>query len=457
MTDHEHTNNSWRKYTPCGCLLLMFGVGVALPVVGWMIWSANAARMVEAELDKIRAAGEPIDPEDLDSFYRIPEKQANATRLWVVIVNALESESFRQSAQDLPIVGSGPEIPPVGEPWEQLEAVEEFLELYQDEMNSIHEAVALGGYARFDRDFGQGISMLLPNVQGVRSAARMLVLEARVAAHRGDSERVTRAVHGLFATCNSVAEDPITISHLVRVAIAGIAAQELEVALESVELSSDELAILRSDVQAMDLQRGLERSLMGERVVGMLAYRNPAHLEAEITSPIPVRANNEDLTLYLSTLAKCIEASREPFPMAIASSQAAEAHVREVSSSGINRMRYVFTNLLMPAMSAVFQATGRGIGTNSCTDTALAIEQYRLANGSIPASLDELVPAFISSVPIDPMDGKPLRYIVTDSGYTLYSVGRNQVDDGGVSGEELLDEVFSVQSRIANPLTDSRP
>jgi hypothetical protein len=46
--------------------------------------------------------------------------------------------------------------------------------------------------------------------------------------------------------------------------------------------------------------------------------------------------------------------------------------------------------------------------------------------------LDELVPEFISAVPIDPMDIQPLRYkLNADGTFVLYSVGEDGKDDGG--------------------------
>jgi hypothetical protein len=42
------------------------------------------------------------------------------------------------------------------------------------------------------------------------------------------------------------------------------------------------------------------------------------------------------------------------------------------------------------------------------------------------------VPEFLSSVPLDPVDGEPLRYRRNGDGtFLLYSVGENGVDDGG--------------------------
>jgi hypothetical protein len=66
------------------------------------------------------------------------------------------------------------------------------------------------------------------------------------------------------------------------------------------------------------------------------------------------------------------------------------------------------------------------------TVTAVALKRYHLRHGAYPATLNDLVPDFLSAVPIDFMDCKPLRYKPrTDGDFLLYSVGEDGVDDGG--------------------------
>ena len=55
----------------------------------------------------------------------------------------------------------------------------------------------------------------------------------------------------------------------------------------------------------------------------------------------------------------------------------------------------------------------------------------------LPATLDALVPKYISAVPRDPFDGKPLRY--DSKKKIVYSVGYNLKDDGGMAKYFLLD------------------
>lgn len=77
-------------------------------------------------------------------------------------------------------------------------------------------------------------------------------------------------------------------------------------------------------------------------------------------------------------------------------------------------------------------------------DLLMAIELYRAEVGGLPSSLNDLVPNYLSEVPLDPFDpeGGLLRYRIFDepdeSGrtYLLYSVGRDGVDNGGHLGAD---------------------
>jgi hypothetical protein len=63
---------------------------------------------------------------------------------------------------------------------------------------------------------------------------------------------------------------------------------------------------------------------------------------------------------------------------------------------------------------------------------ACALERYRLVHGMYPESLDALAPACIDELPHDIMNGQAYHYQLRPDGtFLLYSVGWNQIDDGG--------------------------
>lgn len=61
----------------------------------------------------------------------------------------------------------------------------------------------------------------------------------------------------------------------------------------------------------------------------------------------------------------------------------------------------------------------------------LAAERYRLTTGKQPTSWTDLVPTYFPAIPTDPYDGKPLRWLNKPTGFMVYSIWTNQVDDGG--------------------------
>lgn len=69
---------------------------------------------------------------------------------------------------------------------------------------------------------------------------------------------------------------------------------------------------------------------------------------------------------------------------------------------------------------------------------ALHVERYRADHGAYPASLDALVPSYLPTLPIDPWDGKPLKFVPVDPTtdpfgrpFILYSVGSDEADNNG--------------------------
>jgi|GEM_PF-4203669 len=64
--------------------------------------------------------------------------------------------------------------------------------------------------------------------------------------------------------------------------------------------------------------------------------------------------------------------------------------------------------------------------------TAIALKRHRLAHGAYPNDLAALTPKHLPAAPADPFaPGSELKYRREGSGFTLYSVGRDGIDDNG--------------------------
>jgi hypothetical protein len=87
---------------------------------------------------------------------------------------------------------------------------------------------------------------------------------------------------------------------------------------------------------------------------------------------------------------------------------------------------------MAPSMGRALLLDVRRIARQRAARIALAVERYRLAHGGqLPESLAELAPTFIDALPNDPFTSKPMIYKKLDKGFTIYSVGEDQTDNGG--------------------------
>jgi len=73
------------------------------------------------------------------------------------------------------------------------------------------------------------------------------------------------------------------------------------------------------------------------------------------------------------------------------------------------------------------------------TRLLIALKRCQMATGSLPRSLDELVPKYIDQVPLDDFDGKPLRYLPDRK--IIYAVGTDLADDGGDAQKDVIFEI----------------
>ena len=94
----------------------------------------------------------------------------------------------------------------------------------------------------------------------------------------------------------------------------------------------------------------------------------------------------------------------------------------------------ILLEILMPAVNKVFEHGYRNRAEVEATVAIVAIIRYEKEKGVYPESLIELVESgYLKEVPIDPFSDEPLVYRRTESGFTLYSVGLDFEDDGGLA------------------------
>jgi hypothetical protein len=460
MQSDRSSKRLWGCLGCGGCLLVVLALIVLVPAIVFFTWSRRASREAEAELAQIRAAGEPTTPDELKSFYPIAPAEQAAARRWAIGVQSLEGQAFQAAAEKLPIVGLGEdEIPPPGQPWPDLQAAEKLLQQYAASLEQLHAAAESGSPARYTADFAPGLNMPLDHIQPLRAGVRLLVLEAHVRAHRGDARGAARSIHTIFMLADSLRQEPIIISQLIRYAFDGIAEDLFERLLPAVDFADEDLDRLQGDLRAIDYSDGVHRAMIGERVMGIMAIRDPASMDpsGQFAAPGWRLFRDANLANYLKQMNRLVAAAKPPWPEARRDTAEICGDLRAAASGGssLTNAEHAIMAVVLPGVGGFLYGAVRSTASSRATDAVVAVERLRRENGRLPQRLQELVPKFLPDIPIDPFDGRPLRYTVQGGRYVVYSVGRDGVDNGGqgdAAGEPDL--VFPVQRRLTQQETN---
>jgi len=130
-----------------------------------------------------------------------------------------------------------------------------------------------------------------------------------------------------------------------------------------------------------------------------------------------------------------------------------QRHINEVKSEDIilsvRKWRYFLVSVFIPALDRASEHAFCAKALHEATLAVTAIKRWQLENGVYPDSLEQLVSAgYLKKLPMDPFSDGVLVYKKMDDNLTLYSVGRNFVDDDA--------EVAKSRGRIARWGTDEK-
>ena len=432
------------------CVLVVLLLFTAVFAIGSFV----SARQLQAELDKICAAGEPMTMADLEAFYARPAKDRDATQLWLEAFAVLNSPAYKSDAKGLPIVGEIETVLSPREPWPQLDAAEAFLAKYRGPLEKIHQASAMGGEARFSINRSDPIEQLLPHFRQ-HDVVRLLRVEAEVLARRNDSRAAAESVRAIFAAARSLEGYPFLYTQLVRMGLNADGCSQIERLLSNCGLSEHDLARFDRALARIDDIAAYRQGLLCDRAWVIDAFENPAKLGPDAPAKAsfgPLR--NIDEIGYLRVMQMYVAASRSTIlPLHEAIGKARD-EVATIMASPSARWRFSMTRQLMPSLEESTQPSVRASldcfcraqASQAATRTGIAIERYRRVYGAAPATLDELVPEFLDQPPVDPFDRAPLRFKSDATGYKVYSIGPDSIDQGGEPGkeEQELDIVFEV-------------
>jgi hypothetical protein len=334
----------------------------------------------------------------------------------------------------------------------------------------------------FQLDYKQGIHLLLPHLVLTKRATQKLTAAVVCDLHNGNTGAAVTNILTALALIHRNAAEGLLISHLVRLAKTAITIAPTWELLQATNVPDAQLAAVQAGWEQLNFLSDAENAFTTERVwmnetirksrashkgfqetFGMIGStggsgsssgsgwswppnweeitEHPRYAIAETMWRSSWSYADELYTLHsqqiiLETL-RSMQTNHSQFYKADN-----DAMTARLTALGVNHAQGTFFRMMnIPDFGDVFGDWGfsktvlkslRVETARRVVVTAIALKRFQLQHGQLPEALGELAPTFLPSVPIDPYDGKPLRYQPNPDGtYLLYSVGPDGKDDGG--------------------------
>ncbi len=301
-------------------------------------------------------------------------------------------------------------------------------------------------------DYSQGFLMNSSHYSGMRQCARMLCFRARIRAHSDDHLGAAADLKRANMLARHLSGDRTLLNELDVISIQAIVDATLQ-------------SIIIHDTTKQENEIGAYRNVMkfttDPSVEFCRVYEGETIFQAEMTDRLADDTSNSmaaslGIPMETATTFRLIYGTERKTQQAIKEDVLKCARNGEWLSESIytkilqrnQKGPAIFSMMTMPGFTRAQCAMAREADSRLCIDTALAVLDFRIKHERDPNSLDELVPDFLPTVPVDFFTRKPLALLVDKAetelyfgarapkynlhgSLRIYSFGRNGKDEHG--------------------------
>lgn len=464
--------------------LLLLTIGVVGPVAWLLIEHARGRRELAATLKEFKGRKEVLD---LQALWPAPVPSAsNGLSAEIAAVGRM-SHLGRLGVPVMMLCGPGKALPGTkvdawanGTNRHRWEEVGALLDRHAGDFEALQSALERP-HRRMTLDLSAGFSkMRVPHLGPVKSVVLCLGISALEAARRGDFDSALADLERARVVELDLESEPLFICQLVRLACSSITQRNAWAVLHTGSWTPEQLRRLQAFVESgTDPVAPMLRSLQGElagvlpelqgrggtdvaevfslmgSVSGGGAASNlemPGTVDEAIGMAQPVLARLANFAMtrvlfpiwyfgwgdqaideYLRSMEVLVKSGREATSRIEWKQRLEEDLMPRIRPGpGYRRLRSVFASSLVPAFETAVGRVFRAEADRTLFTVEIAVRRYLASHGRLPETLESLVPEFLKALPVDPMDGKPIRYRREENGdFVLWSVGEDGVDDGG--------------------------
>ena len=306
--------------------------------------------------------------------------------------------------------------PPSGLSDEEL--IRHYFTQFDGLLSDLREAAKRPGHY-FPIAYENGSDTGLPHLAKFKGVAQLLRYSALAKLDRGDVDGAMGDIRLQFRVFRASDAGLFVISQLVHIAIGHITVDTINKCLHTGKLSDAHL-------QELDRLLTLDKEYLGQMERAMQVERistGPGTIEAFINGAefvmlnrrdnpgmlIPKGWHYQDLILFDSTLKEYVSLIREAKNSGRIQQSSVEALFMKAKVEA-TRNWHVFSGMLLRGLEKSLAKVGGLMNRFATARLGVAIERHRLAKGSLPDDLDELVSTYIDAIPVDISTGNPVAW-----------------------------------------------
>jgi hypothetical protein len=437
-----------------GCVFMLLGI-VSLPAlvaaVSFAIWYGTVQSELDSLMARIVERGEPIWFSDLAPKSIDPEDDGTPLLMAAIAKLQIISPDFNR-------LGGNPGADPVL--LTTLDANAEALQLLRQAMSKPHLRLPL------DFQSHHPWRLRLEPVRESRKFMRLLEGELLYAIGMSDHRRAVRAVEDSFGLCELFRDEPFVITQLVRFSQGGTAFTSLKTLVGHVALTDVEFDALDDRLAGMERSWKLVSCVMAERAT---IFTEMNHVTTEdlkehmndigwTEESVPDRPWHSfwyrpilmgDQLFALEKLTKWAEVVDEPGPDTVRLMKEFESAFKDAG-----REHYL-SRILRPSIQTHGEGGYRLRQRLAIARLGLRVDRYFMEHKTFPDSLTKVLDNKMKTLPVDLLSGKPLIYRVLPTGFTIYPVGENGIDDGAGVKPDVWEYSCNFEVRYQRLLEES--
>lgn len=409
--------------------LKIFGIVLLVFVVGWYgIVNFVFGVKVKRAIQEIKDAGEPLqtidfappqvpDEENADIFLFDLSKSTPPVKFVSILWSDKEKDVirkiFKQTSSTSPVIIESKDF----------QLIRNVVKRNSQVLEIMHKA-CLRKYLRFNTDYSKGMETKVPRCADSITRIRLLMCRALLNCYDGRIDQSFEDIMTGLRVNNLFLQPPWLISTMISIAQSNILTRTLRTIVHKNQLGNQQYdrLILELNSYKQAANTSFKKVMLAERAVLMEFFNGLLHIPPKLDHALSRWVFTKSYLILLRPLVKMdylyyirwwkqfIKLLDEPYYQA-------RAEYEELQTIPA---RYIFSRVITPRVSNLHERIAMSNSNTDLCVISICLEKYKNKYKKYPVTLQDLVPEFITELPVNPATGKRYQYKQRRKSYVLW-------------------------------------